>query len=211
MKKAKTKWTVSPGFEIAWIYYINLSSELSGMGIFEKVDYVTKRCDDLMAGLIGITINECTDHLQCMSHKFCVDFNTNHWEEELYFDAAIDINEFFIRYLSIFFFIFGIIFAFLNILLFLKHKGLRNPFTMLIVFQSIYCILWFLNIFSVYLVFREMFGLISRTDSNYKKMSDNTQDFLTINLEPFLYHLSYLFSFGIETIRFFKAIQRLLF
>src|SRR4051812_34321075 len=100
-------------------------------------------------------------------------------------------------YIMIIPYVIGLLFAVLNVVLFIQLKSLRSPFMMFVAIQSFYCIFWFLCFFlytASYSYFgKSLLGLQFGYLTIYIGSKSLFVGFSTISLS-----LMYLCSFGIE-------------
>ena len=106
-------------------------------------------------------------------------------------------------YIMIIPYVIGLLFSVLNVVLFIQLKSLRSPFMMFVAIQSFYCIFWSLC-FLLYtpLLGKRLLGL----QFNFLRIGSFKS--INVNINTIAISLMYLCSFGIEAIRFFKALSR---
>ena len=196
-------------YKIIKMFVINLTSETSSMDVWDAMDHVYRRCEVASGGIPPSSGPECNINLQCLAYVNCI--NSNIWPRSYtlmmrYIVQQIGgIYSFLMTYIMIIPYVIGLLFSVLNVVLFIQLKSLKSPFMMFVAIQSFYCIFWFLSFFlftAYYFPFGK--GLLG-LQFNYLTIGSKSihVPFSTIALS-----LMYLFSFGIEAIRFFKALSR---
>ena len=110
-------------------------------------------------------------------------------------------------YIMIIPYVIGLLFSVLNIVLFIQLKSLRSPFMIFVAIQSFYCIFWFLCFFlftayASYMLGKSLLGL------QFNFLAIGSDKSFTFNFAMIPISLMFLCSFGIEAIRFFKALSR---
>ena len=109
-------------------------------------------------------------------------------------------------YIMIIPYVIGLLFSVLNVVLFIQLKSLRSPFMMFVAIQSFYCIFWFLCFF-LFTAYYPVFGK-SLLGLQFNYLFIGSSKSILVEFSTIALSLMFLCSFGIEAIRFFKALSR---
>jgi hypothetical protein len=205
------KFPNSIGYINFYSLTINLTSEIANISDWDATDYLYKRCDSLYSDFISG--RECFPfsietryYQQCQSYFNCIRFNTDVPSPSS--GLSTPIRQVLTKYVNIFVLILGIMFSVLNAEVFVKHKSMRNPFTVLILIQSIWSCAYMI-FYNIYTIFSVSSGFLGFSLFPYVGV-DIFSIVLTVRLSDIFMTLAILASFEIELLRFFKAITRFL-